>query len=135
MKEAICWKYKEYMQMTKISVYILILTLVGCATLNSDFDCGKKPGVMCQPVHAVNQAVDRGVLGNEVASQQHGAPMAEDVQVASMGMRAEEHVLRIWIAPYEDANNNYYAASAVYAVVRPGHWIGNPLTMLPVTEE
>ena len=37
--------------------------LSGCSSLNSEFDCPMKPGVMCQSLDQVNTMVDQGKLG------------------------------------------------------------------------
>jgi type IV conjugative transfer system lipoprotein TraV len=41
-------------------------------------------------------------------------------------LRYQETVLRVWVAPYEDKEGNYYQPTTLYTVVKPGHWVGNP---------
>ncbi len=30
--------------------------------------------------------------------------------------------MRLWIAPYQDKQGNYFSANTVYHVIQPGHW-------------
>jgi len=45
-------------------------------------------------------------------------------------IRSNEKIQQIWIGPYEDTNGNYHEAAYVYAVVKKGRWIGNPISAI-----
>jgi len=110
--------------------------LTACSTMNSDFDCPNKAGVNCKSLDQINHMVDSGqirgrmqtrcVLGcsnnaefetfSAMTSFQSGQPI-----------RYGEAVQRIWIAPFEDTEGNYHQDSMMYAVMKSGHWIGQPI--------
>ena len=51
-----------------------------------------------------------------------GAPFAGPADLPSAGLRTEEVVGRIWIAPYVDGNGVYHEASWVRVVLEPARW-------------
>lgn len=121
--------------------------LSGCASMNSDFDCPMKPGVMCKSLDGVNTMVDQGQLNTKEtdtdckdcqntksndAKQSHlssfNTPFPAKIGLQpGEPLRYSESVLQIWIAPYEDAQGNYHQESDVFTVVKGGHWIGAPV--------
>jgi len=116
-----------------------VMFLTSCASVNSKFDCPMKRGVRCESLDAVNAKVDRGEIGHddELKSQsfiKRPARHVEDIHVSSYDqfrqrkpLRYGETVQHIWIAPFEDTSGNYHQENDVYTIVKPGHWIGNPL--------
>ena len=34
--------------------------------------------------------------------------------------------MRLWIAPYQDSQGNYFSSTQVYHVIQPGHWSTDP---------
>ena len=36
--------------------------------------------------------------------------------------RTPEQVMRLWIAPYQDSQGNYFSSTRVYHVIQPGQW-------------
>lgn len=119
--------------------------LTGCAGLNSKFDCPMKPGVMCESLDKVNTQVDQGVLGGSEGSDcptchAHSASASQvsvnpnfrtPYPMAAMNpgdpVRYGETVMRIWFAPFEDKDGNYHQPNIIYTVIKPGHWIGQPV--------
>lgn len=105
-----------------------LLTLSGCASMNSEFNCPAGKGVGCKNIHDVNQMVNDGKLGsNEKQDKFHVKPapsIASDVSTRSTGSlkRTQEKTLSIWIAPYEDKSGNYHEATVVHTVVQSGMW-------------
>lgn len=125
----------------KIIIGPLFILITGCAGMNSHFDCPMKPGVMCASVDQVNRSVDQGNLGTESAANcktcSSGSYQIKKINqfanaypmnAINLGdpIRFGETVMRIWIAPYEDSNDDYYQPTIIYTVIKPGHWIGNP---------
>ncbi len=111
-------------------------TLAGCGELNSQFTCPMKPGVTCQSLDEVNTLVDQGKL-----TQSKPAPSAETTLTMDIHYLADagdssdsikrnpETVMRLWIAPYQDKQGNYFSAHIVYHVIQPGHWFSKtPIT-------
>lgn len=119
------------------------LLLSGCAKMNSKFDCPMKPGVMCESLDQVNAQVNQGTLGGTSTSMTPTCKNCETQKNKDFGnfttpyptiamnpgdpVRYGETVLRIWMAPYEDKDGNYYQPTILYTVVKPGHWIGQPV--------
>ena len=125
------------MRFYNLNMIVILMSLLvsGCAQLNSDFDCPMKDGVRCMSIHQVNEAVDRGALGDEPANITVIQPsylQGDYIQYKdgraslSSPIRKPEEVTHVWVAPYEDVNGNYHQASNVYTVSRPGFWRGNP---------
>lgn len=112
--------------MQKIIFTLLLIFIAGCSTMNSSFDCPNKPGVMCQSLDQVNTMVDRGEFSRSgsVTKDVTSIPMDTNkvYTATNTPLRTGEQVLRIWIAPYQDAQNNYHDEGALYAVVRPSQW-------------
>jgi len=137
-----------------------LFSLSGCASLNSSFDCKKPPLVMCKSLDEVNTMVNRGELGRfsedadcPTCSQSFknaDSPVAKTtpiptgnfttpypVAALNLGapLRYGETVMRLWVAPYQDTNGNYYSPSELYTVVKPGHWMGYPPIALTTDED
>lgn len=122
-----------------------VFLLSGCASLNSNFDCPMKPGVMCESLDQVNMQVDQGALGS--ASTASPCKTCHTMKIGQSNVnnnnlkqytpsvtipsdtpvRTRETVMRIWMAPYEDKSGNYYQSTVLYTVVKPGYWIGQPV--------
>lgn len=98
------------------AIVCLIGMTSGCASFNKDFNCPAKSGIGCKSIHEVNQMVNEGELAD--------APKSSVVNhtVAKHPKRTQETVLEVHIAPYEDTNGNYHAASKVYTVVDSPKW-------------
>jgi conjugal transfer pilus assembly protein TraV len=128
------------------------LSLGGCSTTSETFDCQSGKGVGCKSISTVNKMVDQGSLGGEVEegkqslilpssvpimstgsndvetsgntladkafSQQANVPLSDDFLVRRV---SEEH-LRVWIAPFQDAQGNFHEGSIVHTVLKPGFW-------------
>lgn len=133
--------FRKYsLRINKVWLLWAFLLLTGCAHMNSDFTCPMKPGQMCNSLDEVNTMVDQGVVGgpsmttvssnnNKYLSNGSEGIMPYPMEALNVGepLRYGESVQRIWVAPYEDKAGNYYQPSLMYAVVRPSHWIGNPV--------
>jgi conjugal transfer pilus assembly protein TraV len=113
----------------------LLGLLSGCSSLNSEFDCPMKPGVMCQSLDQVNTMVDQGKLGATPSCPQCERQNAKisslslntsSTNISNNAMRTPDAVARIWIAPFADADGDYYAASTVYHVIKPSDWANHP---------
>lgn len=47
--------------------------------------------------------------------------------------RIQEEPLKVWIAPFQDAQGNFHEGSVIHTVIRPGHWHLKPLTQVNTT--
>lgn len=114
------------------------LLLTACSSMNSNFDCPNKVGVLCKNLDQINEMVDRG----QIQGQSHTVSnTARDTSTASTfqpfmtvannysgaPLRYGETVQRIWVAPFEDTEGNYHQDSVIYAIVKEGHWLGQPI--------
>ncbi len=129
-----------------------MLSLSGCADMNSTFDCPLKAGVMCKSVDQLNGMVDKGELGRDDDTGSNcpdckkgdskgkdakpNSPQLTDFNtpypsegIAQPGqpVRYGETVIRIWVAPFQDSQGTYHQESTEFKVVKPGHWIGAPV--------
>jgi hypothetical protein len=88
-----------------VSVFIgsTFAMLSGCASLNSQFDCPMKPGVVCKSLDEVNTMVDQGKLGGCASCSK---PLTSSISsrscTASSSDVTSTKATRIWIAPYQD---------------------------------
>jgi conjugal transfer pilus assembly protein TraV len=123
-----------YPMFLKVAITVgLIGLLTGCASLNSHFDCPMKPGVMCKRLDQVDSMVDAGAITGtpygmargQMVAIRGGAAMPILLPV-NAPIRYPERVMRLWVAPFEDVDGNYYSAHVIYTVVKPGHWRGFP---------
>jgi conjugal transfer pilus assembly protein TraV len=124
------WNPKYTKQLFNLSFFIaLSSTLVGSGELNSQFTCPMKPGVSCQSLDQVNTLVDQGKLAQAKPVPSTETTLTVDIHyLADAGdstdsiKRNPETVMRLWIAPYQDSQGNYFSANTVYHVIQPGHW-------------
>jgi conjugal transfer pilus assembly protein TraV len=118
-------------QAQKTIIILVALLIFGCSSMNSSFDCPNKPGVSCKSLSQVNAMVDRGLLGREDNSllaqgqvnkhiklqQSHIAQQNAQAVIALPTIVNSEKRIRIWVAPYQDTQNNYHEASSFYIIV------------------
>lgn len=127
------------MKKTVIAVLMLLQLggLTACTTMNSSFDCPNKAGVSCKSLDQINDMVDTGQIRSHTQMSTAIVSNIDNAEFQSFPDRASfipgqpirygETVQRIWIAPYEDTEGNYHQDSLIYAVMRGGHWIGQPV--------
>lgn len=130
------YRIKSYLLQVIVLVAMAFI-LSGCAGLNSNFSCSKKPGVMCSSLDQVNTMVDQGKIGapsndNMTSSKTSLKNLPTDFTSYSLNttqpdnpLRYPETLMRIWVAPYEDDSGNYHGSSTLYTVAKKGQWISN----------
>lgn len=144
-------------QRLKITALLSVFSigLTGCAEMNSDFTCPMTNGMQCKRIDTVNDMVDQGAIdttGMDATNSPAGTPTHytpdtnikpdkviqpypnDGEAVPGQPLRYGESVMRLWIAPYEDTQDNYHAPSLVYTVVQSGHWTGIPVQEIKGTE-
>jgi conjugal transfer pilus assembly protein TraV len=116
----------------------------GCASIMSGlggearYACKAPAGAQCTSVSGVYQNAIHGQLPN--ASLQPITPAANPPASVSLGaasapqsapakdaattsLRSPPRVLRLWIAPWEDADGDLHEASVVHVLVDTGRWL------------
>lgn len=130
------------------------LALAGCSTPSETFDCQPGKGVDCKSISEVNQMVDQGTVGNSVEKDMqptfspfsvpvissnslsvdnaalNNVPHSTDIPLSETlwVRRIPEHPIRVWIAPYQDAQGNFHEGSLIHTVFKPGFWQIFPAT-------
>lgn len=128
------------------------LSLCACSTTSETFDCPPGKGVGCKSITEVNQMVNRGTMGGNVEEGAQSIPEPSSASImaaASLNVensesafgdkaflhqadaslsdeffvqRIQEEHLRVWIAPFQDAQGNLHEGSIVHTVLKPGSW-------------
>lgn len=123
---------------------VAVAALSGCAMTglseaDGSFACKAPAGVSCKSVSGVYANAQQGNLpglranGSEStraaapereadASQQY-ARSALPVAVPGVALRSQAKTIRIWIAPWVDADGDMHDQSYVYLVANPGNWM------------
>lgn len=117
----------------------------------TSFSCKAAPGVTCQSISGVHQNASQGSLpfqtrgdadvranADDTTStdekkekprygsvQDSGKVSPRDMTAATSGMpvRQPPLVLRVWLAPYEDASGDLHDQSFFYTMVHSGKWM------------
>jgi len=108
-------------------VLIYFFMLAGCTTMNDQFSCPMKPGVMCQSLDQVNAKIDNGNIkhfsaSSEVSLQINTEPVTKATKIGLPPVRVPETLMPVWIAPYEDSRGNYHEESVIWTIVKSGYW-------------
>ena len=119
----------------KAFAVLLPIFLAGCSGMGGKFDCNVSSGGRCAPMSQINKMANRGAFqGGEhhpnnikQSGEAYGYPLNT---FAGAPIRSNESIQQIWIGPYEDASGNYHEPSYVYAVVKKGAWIGDPVGVI-----
>lgn len=102
-----------------LAVGVLCAFLAGCASMGDcPLDDDGKPH--CSSLGAVYRKTDSG---KSSPSPLRAAPRLSSGRGLS---RTSDSVLKIWVAPYEDAGGNYHTSHAVYSVLGSGRWVVPP---------
>ena len=109
---------------------VLCSGLTACA--NTHFDCPNHAVARCESLDQINSQVDSGQLcgwhKRSLACATARVTCAADAKpfsppVSASPAREDEAVQRVWVAPYEDNEGNYHEASAMWVVMKGGHWV------------
>lgn len=129
----------------------LLLFLGGCSSMGSSkFGCGAPDGSRCASLPDVYAATDgAGVTRTALASDESdeakrgdddtGAALIDESiqqlrsiseqrptpspsQPSLIPLRTQARVMRVWVAPYEDARGDLHAGSRVYMEIEPKRW-------------
>ena len=125
------WYFQRSRKLFNLSLILGYSVLSGCGELNSQFTCPMKPGVTCRSLDQVNTMVDQGKLAE---AKPNPAPSSDPLLTVNVSYSADnnevtrspESVMRLWIAPYQDSQGNYFSSTQIYHVIQPGHWSTDP---------
>lgn len=120
-----------------LSLMLLVLGLTACSTALESFDTEATKGVGAKSISEVNRMIDRGdisgVKGDD-GEKKTLSPLVSTAPLPPVSLtpivlsdntvihRQAEQVMRIWIAPFQDQQGNFYEASVVHTVHRPSFW-------------
>jgi len=128
------------MNRAALAPLLAVLTLAGCASTLSGvggadgYACKAPEGAMCTSVSGIyaNSAQGMPKLAKPSAQKSppdepvaYGAtPLAPGRPVAaSSSLRSNPRLLRLWIAPWEDADGDLHEQALVHVVVDSGRWL------------
>ena len=137
---------------TPLIISTLIAGLAGCASVlntagESEFGCpGMPKGIVCKTPAAVYKSTNQdpadsefdtpiGMAGSTPSVEKMTKPAATMPALGALPqakpgpkpVREEARVVRIWIAPWVDKQDNLHLASTQYAEVKPRTWtVGRP---------
>lgn len=104
------------------------ILLSGCSLtpLQKDFSCSYKDG---EPCLSITEADKKAVLGTRDSSfekEETNFFTSHESRTTSHALQAPQRipdrVARVWMAPFEDTDGNWHAASYVYTVSDSAHW-------------
>ena len=123
--------------MKNTSLVLAGLFLTACSTASESFDTEATKGVGAKSISEVNRMIDRGDIPGvkrEEGDTKAISPLVSTAPLPSPSLtpivlsdntvihRQAEQVMRIWIAPFQDQQGNFYEASVVHTVQRPSFW-------------
>ena len=126
-----------FIKFNKLFVLVPLLAsmLTGCSGMNGHFNCNVKAKDSCEPLANVNRLAKAGYyshrhfrFSNDPNAQMMPRPVGYPTQsYQGQPIRTHETVQKIWVASYQDKDNNYHEPSTVFTVIKPGHWVGDPV--------
>ena len=130
------------MNRTAVAPLLLFaLALSGCASTLSGvggadgYACKAPEGAMCTSVSGVYANTAQGMQKLTKPAEKKSPPAAPAIYGASSiapgklapasstPIRSNPRVLRLWIAPWEDADGDLHEEALVHMVVDPGRWL------------
>ena len=122
------------------SLLLFAMTLAGCASTLSGvggadgYACKAPEGAQCTSVSGVYANSAQGMPKSAKRNEQKlppGEPVAYGATplapgrpaVASNSLRSNPRILRLWIAPWEDADGDLHEQALVHVVVDTGRWL------------
>lgn len=120
-----------------LSLVLPFLGFTACSTASESFDTEATKGVGAKSISEVNRMIDRGDISGVKGDDQGTKAISPFVSTAPLPPvsltpivlsdntvihRQAEQVMRIWVAPFQDQQGNFYEASVVHTVHRPSFW-------------
>ena len=128
------------MKRTSLAPLLAALMLAGCASTLSGvggvdgYACKAPEGAMCTSVSGIYANSAQGIPKPAKPSEQKspsGEPVAYGAKplapsrpaAVSSSLRSNPRILRVWIAPWEDADGDLHEQALVHVVVDTGRWL------------
>ena len=128
----------------KLSQFLVVLslTLTGCSTASESFDSQATQGVGSKSISQVNAMIDKGQIEGIKGDNESDnviAPVLVQTPIPTFNQetivlsdhsvihRQPEQHMRIWMAPFQDANGNFHEASVIHTLQRPSFWQVNTI--------
>lgn len=120
---------------------LFALALSGCASTLSGvggadgYACKAPEGAMCTSVSGVYANTVQGMQKSAKPAEKKSPPSAPTIYgatsiapgrpapVSNTSIRSNPRVLRLWIAPWEDADGDLHEEALVHVVVDTGRWL------------
>jgi conjugal transfer pilus assembly protein TraV len=119
---------KQLLVLCVVSVSVLF---AGCST-SPNYACGSPAGGKCQSVKesylaALGKKLSAGGSSSSSSSSSNGKPVEATSRVTQyvpegVAIRSMPQVMRVWVAPWEDANGVFHDQQYSYFVADPGQW-------------
>ena len=123
-----------------VPLLLVVLALAGCASTLSGvggadgYACKAPEGAMCTSVSGIYANSAQGMPKLAKPSEQKspsGEPVAYGAKPLAAGkpaavsssLRSNPRILRLWIAPWEDADGDLHEQALVHVVVDTGRWL------------
>ena len=117
------------------SFLVSISFMVGCST-TPKYACGTPEGGKCQSVNdaylnalgkRIKHTITTGSGGTEVAdtdiaTSYDAAPKVTQYVPEGVAILSQPQVIRVWVAPWEDAQGIFHDQSYQYTIVDSGQW-------------
>lgn len=133
---------KKHSSITNITIlscsFTVFLGLTACSTASETFDSEPGKGVGAKPITQVNKMVDRGEINGITPSKEEREevyapvfspsalqnPNIETIHLSNKTIlhRQPERHLRLWVAPFQDAQGNFHEGAVIHTLLARGYW-------------
>lgn len=112
--------------LSALSAYLLAGCSITGLSGSSRFACNAPDGVSCMSVSSVYSASVAGTLANARPAPTTQSPMRPFASTrpptSGEPMRSPPRVLRVWLAPIEDADGDFRDQAYLYITANSGRW-------------
>ena len=100
------------MRVFKILVFVPLVFMVGCGTMNSQYDCPLENIASCISLKDMNDVVNHGDYiqsKNNIKTMNQYNPTKDSTK---------KKYMKVWVAPFKDKEGNIYDESVMYMEVK-----------------
>lgn len=107
---------------------VIIITLNGCAGIDTEFSCKSTATGSCQTVSEANRfakqkSINVKLINSKQLSLDKNIELLEITQ-DGVPARTTEKIHKIWIAPYVDDKDNFHKEQSIFFTSEPTQWKG-----------
>jgi len=99
------------MKILKLSILSPFLFLIGCGTMNSQYDCPLENISSCISLKEMNDVVNHG----EYIQTKNNIKTTNQYNSAK---ESKTKYMKVWVAPFKDKEGNFYDESFMYMEVK-----------------